>query len=117
MSPTSGSARRPRARTRWHVSSVERVFPWTATSAPASARAVAIAAPEAARGAGHERDPALEGEEAAHFVAFPGSSPDPPAAYSGWTLTTPNCRSIPSRCAAIIQRKLIDPPGAATPGW
>src|SRR5262249_14546216 len=50
--------------------------------------------------------------------AFPASSPDrPPAAYSGWTFTTPNFRSTSSRCAAIIQRKLIGLPGAATFGW
>src|SRR5437763_1172195 len=44
------------------------------------------------------------------------SNPDPPAAYSGCTLTTPNCRSSPSRMAAIIQRKLMAPPGAETLG-
>src|SRR5205814_3234325 len=44
------------------------------------------------------------------------SSPDPPCAYSGCTLTTPNWRSSPSRIAAIIQRKLIVPPGADTFG-
>src|SRR5213594_2959301 len=45
------------------------------------------------------------------------SRPDPLCAYSGCTLTTPNCRSSPSRMAAIIQRKLIAPPGAETLGW
>src|SRR5687768_14963737 len=50
-----------------------------------------------------------------HF--FPLSRPDPPAANSGCTLTTPNSRSSSSRVAAIIQRKLICPPGAATFGW
>src|SRR5207253_2107549 len=44
------------------------------------------------------------------------SSPDPPCAYSGCTFTTPNWRSSPSRIAAIIQRKLIVPPGAETFG-
>ena len=36
---------------------------------------------------------------------------------SGCTLTTPNRASSSSRFAAIIQRKLICPPGAATFGW
>ena len=35
----------------------------------------------------------------------------------GWTLTTPNWRSSTSRCAAIIQMKLMPWPGAATFGW
>jgi hypothetical protein len=49
--------------------------------------------------------------------SLPASIPEPPAAYSGCTLTTPNCLSSRSRFAAIIHRKLIDPPGAATLGW
>src|SRR5438132_11438559 len=44
------------------------------------------------------------------------SRPDPPAAYSGCTFTTPYWRSSPSRIAAIIHKKLICPPGAATLG-
>src|ERR1043166_7573140 len=39
-----------------------------------------------------------------------------PDAFSGCTFTTPNCRSATSRCAAMIHKKLIDPPGAATLG-
>ena len=73
--------------------------------------------PEPARGARDERDAAGERERPAHRAALPGSRPEPLAAYSGCTLTTPNWRSSPSRCAAIIQRKLIEPPGAPTPGW
>ena len=45
------------------------------------------------------------------------SRPDPAVAYSGCTLTTPNWRSSTSRWAAIIHRKLMEPPGAATLGW
>ena len=44
------------------------------------------------------------------------SSPEPPWSKPGWTLTTPNCRSSPSRRAAIIQMKLMLWPGAATLG-
>src|SRR5579864_4761405 len=47
----------------------------------------------------------------------PLSRPEPSAAKSGWTLTTPYWRSASSTLAAIIQTKLIDPPGAATFGW
>ena len=50
-----------------------------------------------------------------HF--FPLSSPEPVAAKSGCTFTTPNNRSSSSRFAAMNQRKLIAPPGAATFGW
>ncbi|MEK6325681.1 MAG: hypothetical protein AABN33_28905 [Acidobacteriota bacterium] len=53
---------------------------------------------------------------AIYLVALDASRPEPPPAYSGWTLKTPNCRSSPSRLAAIIHRKLIAPPGAATLG-
>lgn len=44
----------------------------------------------------------------------PLSSPEPIAANSGWTFTTPYWRSSPSRLAAVIQMKLICAPGAAT---
>ena len=47
----------------------------------------------------------------------PLSSPVGIAANSGCTLTTPYWRSSRSRFAAIIHRKLIEPPGAATFGW
>src|SRR5262245_46676025 len=46
----------------------------------------------------------------------PFSSPVGAPANSGCTLTTPYFRSSFSRLAAIIHRKLIDPPGAATLG-
>src|SRR6185295_6644216 len=49
-----------------------------------------------------------------YFLSLTASRPDPPAAYSGCTFTTPYRRSSPSLIAAIIQRKLICPPGAAT---
>ena len=62
----------------------------------------------------------LKGEDgiaARHFFsARPLSRPEPMAANSGCTLTTPYWRSTSSRLAAIIQRKLIAPPGAATFG-
>src|SRR6266511_2733328 len=52
-----------------------------------------------------------------HFFSDrPASRPDGVDANSGCTFTTPYCRSASSRLAAIIQRKLIDPPGAATLG-
>src|SRR5262245_37231459 len=51
-----------------------------------------------------------------YFLSLTASSPEPPAAYSGCTLTTPYKRSSPSLIAAIIHRKLIWPPGAATFG-
>ncbi len=55
--------------------------------------------------------------ERRHFRSDrPLSSPDPSATKSGWTLTTPYWRSSFSRLAAIIQTKLIEPPGAATLG-
>ena len=47
----------------------------------------------------------------------PCRGPNPCAAKSGCTLTTPYWRSSSSRLAAIIQRKLMAPPGAATLGW
>src|SRR5437867_9688615 len=49
-------------------------------------------------------------------VHRPLSSPVGDPANSGCTLTTPYCRSSRSRLAAIIHRKLIEPPGAATFG-
>ena len=55
------------------------------------------------------------GVEAPYFrlaAPMPESVPNP-----GCTLTTPNCRSSTSRCAAIIQMKLMLCPGAATFGW
>src|SRR6185503_20854308 len=51
-----------------------------------------------------------------YFLSLTASRPDPLAAYSGCTFTTPYRRSSPSRIAAIIHRKLIWPPGAATFG-
>ena len=65
---------------------------------------------EPARRAGDQRRPSVQPEAVNHRHgqrARPASSPDPPALKSGWTLTTPNCRSSSSRFAAIIQRKLI----------
>ena len=59
----------------------------------------------------------LDGIPDSHFFSDrPLSSPEPIAANSGWTLTTPYWRSSSSRLAAIIHRKLIDAPGAATFG-
>ena len=53
-----------------------------------------------------------------HRVAVRAASrPDPSAAKSGCTLTTPYWRSTSSRFAAIIQTKLIALPGAPTFGW
>ena len=85
---------------------------------------------ESARRAGHERDPAVEPEAierhrrpaggghagSCHRLALAASSPEGVAAKSGWTLTTPYWRSLSSVCAAIIHRKLMEPPGAATFG-
>src|SRR5687767_5999717 len=51
-----------------------------------------------------------------YFLSLTASRPDPLAAYSGCTFTTPYKRSSPSLIAAIIHRKLICPPGAATFG-
>ena len=86
---------------------------------------------ESAGRAGHERDAAVEAEAIerhrrpaaggrhagpCHRFALAASSPEGIAAKSGWTLTTPYWRSVSSVCAAIIHRKLMEPPGAATFG-
>src|SRR5437763_110830 len=104
-----------------------------AERAAQSARDVVLAAafPHLERAGG--RHPAVAGIEAQHHLAQAdqivagarsvanlhlrdASNPVPPFACSGCTLTTPNCRSSPSRMAAIIQRKLMVPPGAETLG-
>src|SRR5207249_1146727 len=87
-------------------------------AAPQAARDVVLAAafPHLERaGRGHA---AVAGVEAQHHFAKAdevvasgivdlhfrdASNPEPPCAYSGCTLTTPNWRSWPSRFAAIIQ--------------
>ena len=70
-------------------------------------------------GDGEKRGPQKCGvaRNAHHLPPRDASSPDPLVAYSGCTFTTPNSRSTPSRGAAIIQRKPMDDPGAATFGW
>src|SRR5262245_4516585 len=58
-----------------------------------------------------------DGIAARHFFSDrPLSRPEPMDAKAGCTFTTPYWRSSFSRLAAIIQRKLIAPPGAATFG-
>ena len=57
-----GNARRPAASTARQVSSGERELPCTTTSAPASARPTAIAAPRPREAPGDERDASFEGE-------------------------------------------------------
>ena len=75
---------------------------------------------EPAGRAGHERDLAVEPEAVQRHrrqaFALAAPSPEGSAAKSGCTLTTPNWRSASSGWAAIIHRKLIEPPGAATFG-
>src|SRR5215467_12366746 len=88
----------------------------------AIASTVADGAAVPAWGACHQRDLAVEAEQIRHrcgagVFARPASSPDPIAANSGCTLTTPYWRSICSVFAAIIHTKLIGLPGAATLGW
>ena len=50
-------------------------------------------------------------------LAWLASRPEPARSNPGCTFTTPNLRSSTSRCAAIIQMKLMPWPGAATFGW
>ncbi len=75
---------------------------------------------ESAGRAGHERDAAVETEAVQRHrrqaFALAAPSPEGIAAKSGCTFTTPNWRSVSSVWAAIIHRKLIEPPGAATFG-
>ena len=81
MSPASAAARRPSARTRPQVSSTG-LRSWTATSAPASARATAYAAPRPPE-APVTRATRPSSENGPLTSPFPGSSPEPPPAYSG----------------------------------